>query len=289
MTRIPVLRRPPVRALLALAIVSASACALDEGSPWGELRDASLIVLLDAPSERLVTSHPGAVQTLMGYNVAVEQVELRASTLTLTLGAGGDVLSFDPSRPPPGYTNCHHGHCHTVEGNRIVDYADIEAELRLVGPSGDQSVVWSLAGAALLPGFNSRATPAMVGCEDGCTLERGRVNGASLEVVELRVSGRVWDRREGERARLAPLAGGHPFDISVDNVTLVVVGEGRVERGERLQRVLETTIALPVSLFDDIDWAEMPSEQDLLTLSEEGAEALTQRLLRDTSGSARLR
>lgn len=114
---------------LALTSAGAAGCALEAGHGFGTVAEASLSAALVPGEARDLGDH--TLLTDLAYHVRVERAEIHVQRLALEElrgGGGGGGGRFDPAHPPPGYTLCHGGHCHAEDG-RLVDYADIEAEL----------------------------------------------------------------------------------------------------------------------------------------------------------------
>jgi hypothetical protein len=135
---------------------------------------------------------------------------------------GTEALSFDPANPPPGYSLCHNGHCHSDEG-ALVDYEAIEAELS--GDDATRRTALQLEGAEvdLLAG-----EPLALACVGDCSLGMGHIARIRIGVHELHLAGKVRDglaepRFEGD------------MDIGAD-VDLAEGGAG----------VLEVTVDLPI-------------------------------------------
>lgn len=115
--------------LIALLItMSLAGCSFSDGQPWGEL-----------------DGRAGAL-SLETSKVSTEEVTLERATLnanifleTVTTSSGGGGGAFDPSNPPPGYTLCHNGHCHSEDGE-LVSYEDVKANLNASGGTSTSTV-----------------------------------------------------------------------------------------------------------------------------------------------------
>lgn len=88
-----------------------SACTFEPGAPWGWI-DAQLQIEEIADSGDI---------TITDQQLHVATIQLRAAG-----SSGGSVADFDPANPPPGYSLCHQGHCHSDDG-RTVSYEEIRA------------------------------------------------------------------------------------------------------------------------------------------------------------------
>jgi len=192
------------------------------------------------------------------YRIALTELEITVDSLTFVAGESA-ALAFDPADPPAGYSLCHSGHCHSDDG-RLVDYADIAAELAGGGSSGAPLVTLA-GGDTMLTGADAEPVP-LESCEGTCTVnEPVAVAVARVVVSGVRVTGTAFDARTGDAARLGP--DGQTFDVSldfqIDTVSLAVVlaesfGPGRVP-GLRVRLDLE----VGPSLFDNIPWPDAGS------------------------------
>ncbi|HSP77957.1 MAG TPA: hypothetical protein VLQ93_05485 [Myxococcaceae bacterium] len=190
------------------------------------------------------------------YQVRIDAASLRLGRielLSLSSGGGG---SFDPSRPPPGYSLCHGGHCHRDDG-ALIPYEQIAAEL---GGGGGISTVMSLPVEA--PWNLLEPEARTVPCEP-CELPRTEVSRGRWPLSALRLEGLVRDgslpaRFEGERRFLLELA---PPEGST---APVMVLEGDVELPSDRHHPplvdLELRLLLTASLFDAVDWSAVEAD-----------------------------
>ncbi|MBM4346055.1 MAG: hypothetical protein FJ100_21990 [Deltaproteobacteria bacterium] len=158
------------------------ACAWEPGKPWGLL---TLAVQLRATvaSDRLLAD--GRFRTASEYLWRYERFDIALDQAKVVVAADATKLSFDPAKPPAGYTLCHGGHCHATDG-RLVDYAEVEAGL--LGAVGAGPVVLPLdvtANAALPTGIMVMAGPA--------ELPLGTVANVQVAWRRAVVKARVWD------------------------------------------------------------------------------------------------
>ncbi len=250
----------PASPLFLLA--SLSGCALEPGDPWG-LVLPELEVGLVLPAGRV--DDAGRIRTSDDYRVTLDRVRIEVDTLELVAGERG-VLSFDPASPPPGYTLCHNGHCHAEDG-RLVDYADVEAEL--AGGSGGAAPLAVVPGQVVELDGPGLVGLSLGGCAvEGCVID-APVTAALLRarVSSVQLEGRVEDARTGAAARLAP--GGVPFDVALAPST---AGEGLVSPavavafrfgpGEDPGLSLVMALTVGPELFDGIPWTESDTTRD---------------------------
>lgn len=180
--------------LAALPMLALIGCTFEDGRPWGELRPT-----VELRTDFADRADGDALRTSKDYLVEVDALTLDVPGLAFTLPVDGGSTAFDPAAPPPGYSLCHNGHCHHDDG-RLVDYADIIAELAQASGAGAATVEYATHGDPLTLSEEARALE-LASCED-CAIPRGELSGARLYVDALELSLHVRDTRTGERARL---------------------------------------------------------------------------------------
>ena len=231
-----------MRWLSSLALIL-PACALSEGEPWGEL-EVALQVQFAPPADRL---HDGLLGTARDYRVQID--ELAVTVGTVALSSGEDAIAFDPADPPPGYTLCHNGHCHTTDGE-LVAYEDIGES----GGGGETLV--SLSGQVVV--VDDLSDVLLSGCDGPCqVLAPARVNAMSAS-VGLRVTGRAFDSRPEPRLP----ADGVAFDFVLPTRDLLVPMHARFGPDQRLGLAVDAVVSVPASLFDDVDFAALAGAAD---------------------------
>jgi hypothetical protein len=167
-------------------LVVTGGCTFSDGEPYGVV-SASFDASYELRDDRDVGD--GTWQKLVNeMEVRVDEARLTVEVVEL-VGAGSEIgsLTFDPANPPPGYSLCHNGHCHSDSGD-LVDYEDIQAELA-AGEGGTASTALVLQGGTddLLDG-----APLSLACGD-CLLDRGRLSLVRLSASYLVVSGVIRD------------------------------------------------------------------------------------------------
>ncbi len=185
--------------LLAALALQAAGCAFEPGLPWAEVTP-TLDVRFHPPAER--RDDAGRLLTDEGYAVAIDAVEVLVLTASVSwspdaaAGERPSSATFDPSDPPEGYTDCHSGHCHSVDSGDVVSFADIEAELAAaVAPvSGTEHVVRVADTPTVLDG--ALATPVPLDpCGDACLIDQpaGALLSMAALIEEVHIEGRVFD------------------------------------------------------------------------------------------------
>jgi len=226
------------------------ACAFDDGNPWGQVTMSVSAGFDDAGRQKSDGLH-----TSKDYVVVLDNLDLGLVAATVNTSSDNVTLSFDPANPPEGYGLCHNGHCHADDG-RLVDYADIEAELAGGAASGQSLVQLIDATPNLLDDKNV----ALGQCSDGCELGRGFLQTVGLQVGTLGVSGRVFDTRTPSRLPEAglPLTG----EIALDT-TLSSAISGQVGRDDPAGIDVNVRLMAAAPMFDSIDFAAVAGEQTI--------------------------
>ncbi len=233
---------------LVLGSLALGGCAFSDGEPWGEA-SLRLEVRWWVPQDRQMEG--GEVRLANDYALRLDDVAAEVVAVTLEIAApGGEVSSFDPAAPPPGYSLCHGGHCHADDG-RLVDYADIEAELS-GGASGLEHLRVPVAQAVQFLGEGRDV--ALGVCPERCWLERGRVVGVQVELRQLRLQGSLRDLRSGAAQRLdgalMALILEVPLTMQVRFSLDEVVGKGEPQRLH-----LDLSLRWLPQALDGVEWA----------------------------------
>lgn len=257
--------------VLGAVALHVAGCTFVVGEPWGAL-SVSATAAFAPPAARLTES--GQVKTARDYGLSLDEVTAEFAAVRLRLSTGEATLSFDPRDPPAGYSLCHGGHCHASDG-RLVDYAEIEAELS-GGVTRPELTVPVVPEGLLLTSTPSPLT--LSACTDGCLLERGTIDEVSLELTSLRLRGRAFDLRPNEDARLP--TEGLPFVLHLDvPVAPSALAEISLDGSEPSEIGLEVAYALPAELFDEVLFEELPlDEEGVASLDDRGSEALVERI-----------
>lgn len=246
------------------AVMLLAGCTFQPGAAFGTLESASLAASFAPPASRLDAE--GRIKTDGGYRIRVEALQLvpRQLDFQSTSGAAATGGTFDPAKPPAGYSNCHGGHCHRDDG-ALVDYEDIEAEL--AGGSLTTKTVLSLPVETPFNLLSGAATASLSQCEPGCQLDRGTWSKASFQVASLTASGTVEDPstfdRLGGQVRtwsltLAPSPFTQKLAVTIDR-----------SQGDRLN--LAAQLVLSEKLWDAIDFQTLAATAGTLVLDQDEA------------------
>ncbi|MFP2958685.1 hypothetical protein ACLEPN_12745 [Myxococcus sp. 1LA] len=238
-----------MRTRLLLPLLFLSGCALEPGESFA---------VLD-PTVRADYTPVDTRDVGNGFQRLASDFELRLDGAALgvehiDLVGGGDTsgpTTFDPANPPPGYTNCHNGHCHRDDG-ALVDYEDIQAELD-GGGGGSEATVASLHVDADLDLLADQTLSPE--CEPSCELGRTHVTRSQWDVAAVHLEGAVRDSRatpriHGERRfRLALTATDAPLMVLRGTVDIPS------DRENKPRVKLDMRLALSPTLFDSVDWS----------------------------------
>jgi hypothetical protein len=156
-------------------------CGLDNGRPFLAL-DPQITAQFEADPARGV--EPGWQKLASEYEVQVTRVKLALRQIEL-VGPTKAAASFDPAKPPPGFSLCHGGHCHADDG-RLVAYEDVIAEA-----TGTMSLPLLVLGPATLDLL--APTAVRLPCPSGCEAGPGAITRARITIERLVVEGTVRD------------------------------------------------------------------------------------------------
>lgn len=251
------------RSILLITASLATGCALDAGQPYGAL---------EARVEATVVTPPGR-DAGDGWQRAGDEFEIRIDELVIEghhielIDVGDAALAFDPANPPPGYSACHDGHCHSEETGGLVSYEEISAEL---AGGGGQTVVAALPVGLL--DLHSGVTRSL-DCEPSCDLPRSHIGQAILEVESMRASGLVRDSRE-----LPRLPGQVEWSVEIDEEIAVFDHDIDVvlDRSSDPDLAITFTVEGSARWWDEVPWAEVERQGGVMVLTGEAAGAIAE-------------
>jgi len=244
----------PWRSNWALALSLVLSACLGPGKPWGWVE--ATVAASFQPSEGRLDAEERLI-TSQDYLVAIDDLSVSFEALNVVMGAAGSA-AFDPADPPEGYSLCHNGHCHSAAGE-LVDYEVIAAEL--AGGSDALRVTIGLDAEPKVLSAESVGVETVPCATDPCELPMGELAGLELRIGLLRLSGRAFDRREGERARID--AEGVPIEVDLElDQTLLAELSGSVGQGQPIGLNLEAEFQLPPQFLDAVDFAEAPNSSE---------------------------
>jgi hypothetical protein len=257
------------------AIAALAGCTFEDGKGFATLDSASLSARFEPGAARDLGN--GIVLTSQGYRVALTRASLGVEALALNELREGSAPNgtFDPAHPPPGYSLCHGGHCHADDG-RLVDYADIEAELA-GGGARFEPVARVPASRAF--DFLAGQTAVLDAVEPSRELPQARITQLSLSIERLELEGSVTGGPEGGGLgqSSAALVVELPIGSSIDAGMSLAI-----DRDEPGAFSLRAALAIDGTLFDDIDFAPLQnaSRIEIVDLESEPAVALASSLLK---------
>lgn len=243
-----------------LVTVAVAGCTLQPGSAFGKLRQADFTATFTPPAARYDAE--GRLKTDTDYRITVDSLTLAVGRLSFeeTTGTtGGSNVTFDPSKPPPGYLICHNGHCDREDG-ALIPYEDVQAELS--GGTRTTRTVLSLTSDRPLSLKAGTASIALAKPAAGDALARGEWSRAVLALSTLQATGTVSDpttaQRLGGQVRewaltLTPATFSHKVTVSI----------GR-RQGETVD--VAAQFALTEKLWDQIDWRALAASSGRIDL-----------------------
>lgn len=205
------------------------------------------------------------------YEIKLERASVgggQIELLTNMSDSTGNDAVFDPANPPPGYSLCHNGHCHTTDG-RLVDYEEIQAEL-----AGGNSGQLHLLAAAILPAFDwqSGLTKTNLPCQPSCELTKAQITKVRLHLRELSFAGRVRDSRANPR-----FVGEQQWTYDHNALRLERSVQITISLDQPAQLVTLLAATLSPALWDSLTWIAASSNP--LDLNQGAlAETLTSRI-----------
>jgi hypothetical protein len=225
-----------------LAGLLLSGCTFAPGQPFGVL-EPTLRAAWTVPGDRLTSDGWARLNT----DFQVRVTEARFAPGPLSVFAKVDqAAGFDPQNPPPGYSNCHAGHCHSDDG-RLVPYEEIAS-----GAGAPRAPVVVLRD----PGELTLPAEVALGCAPQCELGFTTLARVAAPLAALRLSGEVRDGRSEAR-----FSGARPF-----SVTAAAELSGRLELpldGSAPPEIDWRLSAEPgPALFDDHDFLSQSSLAD---------------------------
>lgn len=241
---------------LCVAGLSISHCSFQPGEPWAEI-DAGVSARFVPEMHAGRIDALGRLVTANGYALSFDTFALELGALVLLHSGPSAVTDFDPSSPPPGYSLCHNGHCHSDAGE-LVDYEEIQLELDQ-GGAGARPIIYPITDAALdvraaATSYTLEECPA----QTGCILDRGRISAVGLRVVGLRIRARVEDVTG---ARLGPDGVAFVADLELDTQLLRSV-KLDIDADTAPGIGLDASFEFPVAGFDAVQWAGLPGFAD---------------------------
>jgi hypothetical protein len=265
---------------LWLGLVGASmlaGCTFEDGEGFATLESATFSARFEPGPAR--DAGEGAILTSLGYRVVLSELSLEAGVIELLAlqGASDPGAAFDPADPPPGYSLCHGGHCHADDG-RLVDYADIEAELAGGAARFEPLVTLPVARRVDVLARPSLALDQVLPSRE---LPQANVSKLSLEVGALEIAGEVSGGALG--AATASLV------VSLDAGAVIGTGFPLViDRDEPGAFSLSTALELDATLLDGVELATGVVDSRIAITDPEApaAIALTSWLLRGSLGAS---
>ncbi|EPX55399.1 putative lipoprotein [Cystobacter fuscus DSM 2262] len=262
------------RSLLLVWGLALGGCAWEPGQGFAVV-EPSVRVAYEPLASRAASD--GYQRLSSDYQVRLDSASMRLSGIELLASASGSGsgTTFDPARPPPGYSLCHGGHCHRDDG-ALIPYEQVAAEM---GGGGGSSAVVTLATEAPLD-LLAPETRAMA-CAPECALPQTQVSQGRWSVASLRLVGTVRDSRvparfQGERSFELELPTGTTTDAPVAILTGAV--DLPSDRTTPPEAKLRLDLVLTAALFDPVDWGKLVQGDNPVLFNEDARKALVERL-----------
>ena len=197
---------------LGVLVCATSGCAVEPGSPWGRLELVPTVVFAPGP-DRL--SEQGELLTVNDEAVKIDKLRLRIARISGTIAANAVSTTFDPAKPPPGYSLCHNGHCHKDDGT-LPTYEEIQLELA-GGEDAGAKVSWDTTSDWVTLAASGQALP-LGDCAPSCDMDRGKLVAWRLAITGLEITGSARSTGKTgamQTARPFTLTSTEPFAIPV--------------------------------------------------------------------------
>jgi hypothetical protein len=234
--------------VVALLGTLGSACTFEDGTGFATVRSAELRVSFEPGARGL----EGAVLTNSGYQVRLDNFSAELESFELEELTSDARTSFDPANPPPGYTLCHGGHCHAVDG-RLIAYADVEAELADGGPSLSAVATFPIGTTADLLAGELFELDAV---EPSRELPRANLRKTALSIARVELSGSV----SGGPANLDET----PLSVTAPGARPTGPAELEISRDGPAELRFDALLSVDGTLFDDIDWAALVMDGEIV-------------------------
>lgn len=251
-------------AFLAAAALVLGGCTFEDGRGWATVTPtvhSSLNVdaaHAGADGVTLVTDR-GAALTLTAFRLQVTALEL------LSAAAPASGAAFDPAHPPPDYTLCHGGHCHSEDGE-LVAYEDMTSALAAGGTAGGASVAQSLAADVSVD-----------------VLQGGEIALGSFEVGDVALAGVALVAGEVAVAGSVAVDGqSYPIDVRLavaEGLRFLGDAQAALGREGRGGATFEVHVELPADLFDGLRLEHLARESGTIRIAHGHNEAVGELLL----------
>lgn len=222
-----------------LVASSLAGCSFADGRPWGQV---------DGRLGARSIEETGALPEGLELERATLKAELfLESTSTSSGGSGG---SFDPSNPPPGYTLCHNGHCHSDEGE-LIPYEEVRAEMNSSGGTSTSTLGSWTTEIDLQSGNRVRLPEIAVD-------QRTAIDRVRVKVTNLILEGTVQDG--GESVPIEAQLG--QFELgTLEGIDLAVGPE------EPYRQTLEVCTNWSNNWFEQIDVSQLERQEGTIRLT----------------------
>jgi hypothetical protein len=248
--------------LLAGAVAACASACLDDGRPFLAF-DPQITAQFEPDPDRAVA--PGWQKLASEYELHVTRASLELRSVEL-VGTTKAAASFDPAKPPPGFSLCHSGHCHADDG-RLVPYEDVVAEA--TGMAAPPLLVMGPAAFDLLAPLAQRPP-----CPNACEAGPGAITRARLTIERLVIEGSV---RDGPGVQQP--VGSVTFTLNAANAANRPLPQVTVPLALPADNQHEPDVSLALdlrvgaALFDAVVWPSLPVDNGRVDLATNPAAA----------------
>lgn len=231
---------------LGLLVWGACGCGMEPGAWFLELEPAVTAQYREA-ANRVV--EPGWQKLASEYHVRLTRADLQIEEIELYAGSA-PAASFNPARPPAGFSLCHNGHCHAADG-RLVPYDEVASSAAGGAPVLPVVVLgggtWNLLSPAL---------PAHPDCQPSCQLGRTHLVRARINLQRLLLEGEI--RGPGANPTRATFSFSLPSSTTTPLPPLTAPLDLRADNQHHPHATLSIDLQPGASLLDGVPWGSLP-------------------------------
>ncbi|MFA5623760.1 MAG: hypothetical protein WC966_01700 [Bradymonadales bacterium] len=237
-------------ALLFFAAFAFSACAIEDGRAWGVI-DAKLEAKVDIGSGRWDDSLK-AYRSSDDRRVRIKSIKLHLSEFGLSTGGENTgKLSFDPTNPPPPYTNCHSDHCHLPDSS-IISYDEIEKILQQSGSNAKSLLTLAVDRELVL--FKDDL-PVTSGFEAlNVEVNRGKYDGLVAKILSVELELSVYENE---------LWVSHVLESKLFDKPVFLSANYQFGEDKKYRQNVGLALELGISFIDKVAWSKLGETEEL--------------------------
>ncbi len=234
---------------LALQLITATACAIEDGQPWG-VANVGVALSFAPPADRNPTGQ--SFRTVNDTTLTLERLELQIAKIELAYGNKDQATSFDPANPPAPYTNCHAHHCHLPNGS-TVDYDIIAQEMLSQSTASANKIAIPVGKTVTIVGDDGFSNFSWQTAER-VDLDRGELQAVILTFDRLAFSASLTDAND-QNTTVA-------FDLEHTNLTTTQNYIVKIGPDYDYKKDIQTAWQLDAAFADNIDWSALNNNPD---------------------------